>query len=185
MDMETQHLRFRFGRAETFFHDARPETTSRAEFGDFREEIQARGKDPRNTRRKRVHILTRFQRRFYVSDRVRERKGDLLHHRRPRFADMVRADGNRIPVRNLLRTIRERIRHQPHRRTRREDVRTARDVLFQNIVLNRAAQIFSGDAFFLRGRDIHGEKYGGRRVDRHGSGHFIERDTVKNIFHIL
>ena len=83
----------------------------------------------------------RVERLLHILDRVRKRKRELLNGRRAGFADVVAGDRDRIPVRHLGGAEAEDLGDQRETRLRRIDVRAARDVLLEDVVLNRAAQL--------------------------------------------
>ena len=80
---------------------------------------------------------------------VGEGEGDLLDRGRPGLANVVARDRDCVPVRQLLRAVGEHVRHEAHRGPRRVDVGAPRDVLLQDVVLNRAAQLVARDALLL------------------------------------
>ncbi len=97
---------------------------------------------------------------------------------------MVAADGDGVPQRHVARAVLDGVDHQPHRRLRWEDVLLLSLILLQDVVLQRAAQLFLGHALLLGRGDVHGPDDGRRAVDGHAGRHLIERDAVKEDFHI-
>ena len=65
------------------------------------------------------------------------------------------------------------------RRLRRKDVRAARDVFLQDVVLDRAAQFFGRDALLLAHRDVHRQQNRRRRVDRHAGADLVRAESVE------
>src|SRR5665213_1988107 len=120
-------------------HDRRPQATGRAVFSHLFEEVVVRVEEETETRRERVELESGRERRFDVGNAVREGEGDLLYRRGAGFADVVAGDGDGVPVGHLLRAVGERVHDEAHRGTRGVDVGSARDVLLQDVVLNRAA----------------------------------------------
>ena len=94
------------------------------------------------------------ERRFDVSDGVREREGDLLRGGRTGFADVIAGDRDRIPVRDFARAESERVGDQSQARLRRIDVGAARDVLLEDIVLDRAVDFVERDILLSRDGEI-------------------------------
>ena len=80
-----------------------------------------------------------------------------MHGGAPGFAHVVARYRNRVPLRDLLATVSEHIRDQPHGWSRREDVGAARDVLLEDVVLNRAAQGGGVGSLGLGDRNVHGQ----------------------------
>jgi len=66
-----------------------------------------------------------------------------------------------------------------------EDVRAARRILFQDVVLNRAIQLRPLDAAALGDDEQQREENRGRRVDRHRDRHFVERNLGKQRLHVI
>ena len=83
------------------------------------------------------------------------------------FADVVAADADRVPLGHVLRAELDRVGHQAHRRRRREDELFLRDVLLEDVVLDRAAELIHRHALLLGGGDVHRPDDGRWRVDRH------------------
>src|SRR5205085_3199349 len=125
------------------------------------------------------------ERSFNVSYGVCERERDFLNCRRACFAYVIAADGNRVPVRNFSRAETERVRHQSKRRRWRIDVRAARYVLFQNIVLKRAVYFVERHTLFFRNRKIEREQHRRSRVDGHRSRNRVEGNSVEETQHVF
>jgi hypothetical protein len=81
--------------------------------------------------------------------------------------------------RHPLRGVREEVGRDPHRRPRREDVVSACDVLLEDVVLHRPAELRGLDALLLRDELVEQEQQRGRRVDRHRRRDLAERDASK------
>ena len=67
---------------------------------------------------------------------------------------------------------------------RRVDVRSARDVFLENVVLNRAVQGAGVDALLPGNRDVEREQYRRRGVYRHGGANAVERDALEQRLHV-
>ena len=124
-------------------------------------------------------------RRLHVRDPVRERERDLLRGRRPRLAHVIAADRDRVPLRDPLAAVREQVGDDPHRRLRRVDVRAARGVLLQEVVLDGAADLRRVDALLLGDQLVEQQQDRRGRVDRHGRRDAIERDPVEQPPHVV
>src|SRR6185312_15172668 len=85
-----------------------------------------------------------------IRESVGEGEGQFLRGRRPSFANMIARDRDRIPKRRVLRAPLEAIDDQTQRGLDRETPRVLRHVLFQNVILNRAAQLVARYALLLR-----------------------------------
>ena len=78
---------------------------------------------------------------FHVLDAVVERERQFLQRRRSRFANVVTADRNRVPLRHVLCAELERVDDELHRRPRRKDVGLLGDVFLEDVVLDRPAEL--------------------------------------------
>ena len=117
--------------------------------------------------------------------RVREGERHLLHRRRSRFADVIAADRDRVPVRQLALAVGEDVGDDAQRLTRRVDIGAARHVLLEDVVLHRAGDAARGHALALRDRDVEREQDDRGRVDGHRRRHLVERDTVEQRRHVF
>ena len=182
--VEAERERARVRRAEAVAHDLRPEPARRAELRDLLEEVVVRVEEEGEPRAEVVGRQPRVDRGLRVGDPVREREGELLRSRRARLADVVPRDRDRVPARHPLGRVREEIRRDPHRRPRREDVVPAGDVLLEDVVLHRPAELRRLDALLLRDELVEQEQQRGRRVDRHRRRDVAERDAVEQQLHV-
>ena len=96
-----------------------------------------------------------------------QRVGEFLFRRRARLLQMIGADVHRVPLRHRRIRVGGNVGDQPERRFGREDIRTAREVFFDNVVLHRALQFGRVRALLLGDRNIKGEQPTGGRVDGH------------------
>ena len=71
------------------------------------------------------------------------------------FTDVIAGDRDRVPLRHVLRAVLEDVGDDPHARPWRIDVRAAGDVLLQQIVLDRAADLAGGNALLLGDQLVH------------------------------
>ena len=117
-------------------------------------------------------------------DRRRQRVGDLLDRRRAGLLQVVAADVDRVPVGDLVDGEGDHVGDQPHRGSRREGIRAAREVLLDDVVLGRPRERVAGDAVLLGGDDQQRQQPRGGRVDRHRRVHLVERDAVEEVVHV-
>ena len=122
---------------------------------------------------------------LHVGDAVGERERDLLHGRRAGLTDVVAGDRDRVPLRDALAAVGEDVGDEPHRRTRRVDVRAAGDVLLQQVVLDRAVDRRRRHALLLGDELVEQQQDGRRRVDRHRRRHLVERQVAQQQAHVL
>ena len=76
-------------------------------------------------------------------------------------------------------------RHQPERRPRRIDVRPARDVLLEHVVLHRAGERGARDALLLADHDVHRQQDRRGGVDRHRGRDPVERDLAEEVGQVV
>src|SRR5262249_5597453 len=128
-------------RAVLLLHVTRPDPTRGAKLGDLLEEVVVNVPEEREPRGEVVHVETASDAAFHVREAVGERERELLRGRASRFADVVARDRNRIPERRVLRAPLEAVDDETKRGLDRKAPRVLRHVLFQDVVLNRAAKL--------------------------------------------
>ena len=85
----------------------------------------------------------------------------------------------------LLGAVGEQVGDQPHRGLGRVDEVPARDVLLEDVVLGRAAELGRLDALLLADELVEQQQHGGGRVDRHRGRDLVERDAVEGGPHVV
>jgi len=110
---------------------------------------------------------------------------DIKPHARARLADVVPRDRDRVPERHLPRAVLDHVDAEAHRRLGWEDPFLLRDVLLEDVRLDRPAELVLGDALLLGHADVEGEEHRRRRVDRHRGGDLAERDPGEELLHVL
>ena len=136
-------------------------------------------------RRELVHVHAPRHSPLDIGEAVRERERKLLRRRRARLADVVAGDRDRMPLRELRRTPLHHVRNQPHRRLGREDVLLLRDVLLEDVRLDRPPQRRRRHPLLLTHRDVEREQDRRRRIDRHRGRDVAERDSAEERLHVL
>ncbi len=144
--VEAKCLRPWVRRTEAITHELRPEPPGGAELRHLLEEVVVRVEEEGQPRAEVVHRQPRCDRCFAVGDPVCEGERELLGRRRAGFANVVAGDRDRVPTGEGSGAVAEQVGRQPHRRSRREDVVSARGVLLEDVVLHRAAQLGAWDA---------------------------------------
>ena len=172
-------------RAEAFFHHPIPNLAGRAVFGDLLEEIIVRVEEEAEARTELVHIEAAPARPLDVLDAVIQSERQFLQRGRAGLANVVSADGNRVEAGREFRAELESVDHQPHRRRRRIDVFLLRDVFLENVVLNRAGNLFPVRALLLRDHQIHRPQHRRGRVDGHRDRGFFQIDAAEKNFHVF
>ena len=127
--------------AEAVAHQPRPQPPRGAELRHLLQEVVVRVEEEREALAERVDVEPRVDRRLHVGDRVGEGERHLLHRRRARLADVIAADRDRVPLRHLALAEREDVGDDAQRRLGRIDVGAARDVLLEDVVLDRAREL--------------------------------------------
>ena len=131
-----------------------------------------------------ARALARSLHRVEHADRGGERKGELLHRRRARLLQVIRADVHRIPLRHFLGREQNHVLGQPHRRRRRKHVGAARQIFLDDVVLRGAGELCARHALLVGERDIERQEPGGGGVDGHRRVHLAERDAVEQGAHV-
>ncbi len=108
----------------------------------------------------------------------------LQIRRRARFLHMVAGNADAVPLRHVLRRIREDVGDDLHRRQRRIDVGVADHELLEDVVLDGPGQLRRLHALLLGGDDIERQDRQDRSVHGHRHGHFVERDPVEQHPHV-
>ena len=144
--VEAQLLGARVGRAETVAHDPRPQTPRGAELGNLLEKIVVRVEEEREPLPEHVDVQSGVDTRLHIGDAVGERERHFLHGGRTGFADVIAADRDRVPLRQVALAESEDVGDDAQRGARRIDVGAARDVFLQDVVLDRAGECFGSDA---------------------------------------
>ena len=85
----------------------------------------------------------------------------------------------------MLGTKFEDVRDQSHALLRWEHVSATSDVFLQNVILNGAFQFLHARTLLFCSNDVHGQQNHGRRVDGHRRADLVERNVVKEDFHVL
>ena len=119
-----------------------PDPPRGAELGDLLEEVVvAVEEEARAAARSRRSAGRASMRVLDVGDPVGDREGQLLDRGRARLADVVAADADRVPARQLARAELDRVGDEPQRRRGREDVLLLGDELLEDVVLERAGEL--------------------------------------------
>ncbi len=170
---------------EALPHDPRPEAPRRAELGDLLDHVVVTVEEEAQLPAELVHVETSVHRRLHVGDPIGEGESHLLHGGAAGLAHVVARDGDRVEARHLLLGEREDVADEPERRPRRKDVRPARDVLLEDVVLNRATQGLPRDAPLLADRRVECEQDRPGGVDGHRGGDRVERQLRQQAPHVV
>ena len=147
--MKPEHRGTRVLRAEAVAHDGGVDTARGAKLGDLFQKVIMRVEEEESRGAKESTIEPRSDRGFDIGDGVGESERELLHGGRAGFANVIAADGDGVPLRQLAAGPGEQIGDDAHRRARRINVGPARDVLLQDVVLNGAREFAQVGALLL------------------------------------
>ncbi len=163
---------------------AGPDAACRAELGDLLEEIDVRVEEEGEARREDVDVQAAAQAQFDVAEAVGQGVREFLRGRRARLADVVAGDGERLVRRDGRRAVLHQVADQAEVRLRAEEPLLLRDVLLEDVRLERAVEGGRVDALALGGDDVHAEDGDGRSADRHGRGDVAQRDVPEQGLHV-
>ncbi len=163
---------------------ARPDPPRRAVLGDLLEEVDVRVEEEGEPGREVVDREPAGHGRLDVGEAVGEREGELLGGGRAGLADVVAGDRDRVPQRHLARAELDHVHAQPHGRLGREDPLLLRDVLLEDVGLDRPAQLVPADPLLLADADVEREQHRRGRVDRHRRRDLVERDAGEELLHV-
>jgi hypothetical protein len=136
-------------------------------------------------RRELVDVQPALDRRLHVREAVHERERKLLDRVRAGLADVVAGDRDRVPLGHLPRAELDHVGHEPHGGLGREDPLLLRDVLLEDVRLDRPPELRARDALLLRDARVEGERDRRRAVDRHRRRDLAERDAGEERLHVL
>jgi len=162
-----------------------PEVAGRPQHGDLHEEVHADAEEEGEPRGEIVDGEAAVDGRPDILLSVGQREGRLQHRVGARLHDVVAADGDRVVARHVLGTVGDDVRDDPHRGLRRVDVGVAGEEFLEDVVLDRACQLLLLHALLLGGHDVARQDGEHGAVHRHGDGHLVQRDPVKEDLHVL
>ena len=122
-------------------HDARPQQPRRAQLRDLHEEVHADREEEREAAGELVDVEAARRARAHVLEAVGEREAELLHRGRARLLHVVAGDRDRVELRHVLRRVLDDVGDDPHARLGRIDVGVADHELFEDVVLDRPAEL--------------------------------------------
>src|SRR5262249_14153046 len=146
---------------------ARPDSAGGTVLRDLLEEVEVRVEEERETGREIVDVEAALDACLDVREAVRERERELLRGSRSGLADVVSGGRHGMPLRNPASAELDHVDDEPHRRLGREDELLLRDVLLEDVRLDRPAEPIARYALLLADADVEREQHRGRRVDRH------------------
>ena len=182
--MHAQRHGFRILRVERL-DDLGPQQSRRAQLRNLAEVVHPDVEEERNARRKVVDCEPSCEAGAQIFEPVGERVRQLDLLRRARLLHVIAAHADGVESRHFGRRERKEVAHDAHRRLRRVDVSIAHHELFQNVVLNGAAQLFRLDALLLRRNNVERHHRQHRAVHRHGNRNLVERNLIEEDLHVF
>jgi hypothetical protein len=179
----------RIGHAVSFGRELIPHHRQCPQLAALLDEPNARIDEERNPPDHLRHIrgghLPGFPNCVEHRQRGTQREGHLLHRCRTRLLQMVAANVDRIPLGHPLDRKGNRVDDQAQRRPRRKDVGPPREVLLDDVILRRSAQLVGGDTPPLGERNIQRHQPRRRRIDRHRGVHLLQRQIREQRVEII
>ena len=185
LGVEPQGPRARVFGLEPLLHSPGPEAAGGAELGHLLHEVVVNVEEEAQPAGEGIDVQSAFHRRVHIGDAVAEGEGDLLGGGRARLPDVVAGDGDRVPFRNGLRAILEGVGDQPHRGAGWIDVRAARHVFLEHVVLDGSRERGGGGPVCLAHCLVERQQRRGRGVDRHRGRHLAQVDAVEQALHVI
>src|SRR5215472_15650086 len=183
--MESQQQRTRILGVEPVAHDPCPQTPRRAELRDLFEQIAVGIEKERKLRRELVDWQPRIECRLDVGHSVGEGESDFLNGAGAGFANVIAGNRNGIPFGQVVAAPRKDVRYDAHGVLHRVNVRAARDVLLEDIVLDGAGKLPKARALPLCDGHVEAKEDRGRRIDGHRGRNFFKRNAVEKYLHVL
>ena len=182
--MRAQRQRARVLRIE-LLHQLRPEQARGAQLRHLHEEVHADRPEERQARREAVDVEAGLDAGAHVFDAVGERVGELEVLRRAGLLHVIAGDRDRVELRHVRRGVGEDVGDDAQRRPGRIDVGVAHHELFEDVVLDRAAELLRRHALLLGRDDVERHDRQHRAVHGHRHGHLVERDAGEQRAHVV
>ncbi len=182
--MGAQRQRARVLRLERL-HQLGPEHAGGAQLGDLHEIIHADRPEERHARRELIDGEPGLDAGAHIFDAVGERIGEFEILRRARLLHVIAGNRDRIELRHLGGGVGEDVGDDAQGRRRRVDIGVAHHEFFEDVVLDRAGQLFVRHALFLGGDDIERQHRQHRAVHGHRHAHLVERDAGEQRAHVV
>ena len=119
-----------------------------------------------------------------VRETVGKRERQLLRRGRAGFADVVTRHRDRVVLRRFARAELEQVADQAEVRLGREHPLLLRDVLLEDVGLQRSVELLPVDPLALGSNEVHREQDDGGPADRHRGGDIPEWDAVEELLHV-
>ena len=184
LGVEAEPPRAGIAGVEALAHDPGPHPASGAELGDLFEEVVLGGEEEGQARGESVDLEPGVDGGLDVGDAVGEGECELLHGSSPCLAHVVAADADGVPAWDVLGAILEHVGDEAHGVSGRVDVGASRDVLLEDVVLQRAVELRRVDALLPADGDVERQEDGGSGVDGHRGTDLVEGDALEEHLHV-
>ncbi|OQB97069.1 MAG: hypothetical protein BWX86_00461 [Verrucomicrobia bacterium ADurb.Bin122] len=181
--VRAQGARLRVLRVEAV-DDLGPEEPAGAHLGDFHVEVFADGPEEREARREGVDVDAGGDAGLQILETVGERVGELEVGGGACLLHVVAGDRDRVELRHVLRRVGEDVRDDLHGGRGRIDVGIPHHELLEDVVLDRAGELFQLRTLFEGGDDVEREHGQHGTVHRHRDGDLVQRDVAEQDFHV-
>ena len=184
LGVEAQPLRPLGRGAVDVAHPACPDPARGPELGDLLEEVDVRVEEERQAGREHVDVQAAGQAELDVAEAVGERERQLLRGGRSGLPDVVAGHRQRLVVGYLGGAVLHQVADQPQVRLRREQPLLLRDVLLEDVGLQRAVELAQVGALPLGRGQVHAEHRDGGSADRHRRRDVGQRDAGEQHVHV-
>ncbi len=140
--------------------------------------------EERQPGRERLDVHAAREAELDVTEAVGERERKLLSGRRAGLPDVVTRDRERLVGRDLGVAVLHQVTDEAKVRLGREQPLLLRDVLLEDVGLQRAVEHAEVDALTLCRHEVHAEDRDGRAADRHRRRDVGERDVGEEQLHV-
>jgi len=185
LGMEAEHPGSGVFGHEAFSHDLCPHPSGGSKLSDLFEEVDMGVEEEGESWGELIDIEASLHGGFHIGDPIGQGEGQFLDGRGSSLPDVVAADADRVPARDLSGAVFDRIDDDSKRRSGREHEGLLGDKLFEHVVLDSPSDLLLAYPLFFGHYDVHSEKDGGWRVDGHGGGDSVQRDSFEEDLHIL
>ena len=179
-----QHQAFGVGGTKPF-HDLAPQQASGPHLGHFQVEVHADGPEKTQARREIVHRQTFVQGGFHILLAVGQGQGQFQRLVGTGLLHVVTRNGDRVELRHVGRRVRNDVPDDAHAGLGRVDVGVAHHELFEDVVLDGAAELVLAHALLFGGHHITGQHRQHRAVHGHADAHLVQRNAVEQHLHVL
>ena len=166
-------------------HNLCPKHTCCTHLGNLHEEVHTDGPEERQTRSKSIDIHTCIHTGAEILQTVGESVGKLDVAGGAGLLHVVAGDGDRVELRHILRSVLKYVGDNAHREFGRIYIGVAHHELLENVVLDGTGHLFKLGTLLQTGVDVERKHWKHSTVHGHRHRHFVQRNTVKQHFHIL